>query len=78
MDLKVIFPYAQCGSHLAKRISDLKQNGTQKRHHFVAQVSIPFHMVSSVLLRVLASETTEWLPDWLSKNFNQSEGGFLS
>ena len=46
-------------AHLAKRISDLKQNGTQERHHFLAQFSIPFHMVCSDLLRVLASKTIE-------------------
>ena len=49
------------GSHLARRTSDLKQNKTvhKKRHHFPAQFSIPFHMVCSVLLRVLASKTIE-------------------
>ena len=31
----------------------------RKRHHFLAQFSIPFHMVCSVLLRVLASKTIE-------------------
>ena len=30
-----------------------------KRHHFLAQFSMPFHMVWSVLLRVLASKTIE-------------------
>ena len=29
----------------------------KKRHHFLAQFSIPFHMVWSVLLRVLAQKT---------------------
>ena len=32
-----------------------------KRHHFLAQFSIPFHMVWSVLLQVLAQKTTLWL-----------------
>ena len=31
----------------------------KKRHHFLAQFFIPFHMVCSVLLRVLASKTIE-------------------
>ena len=31
----------------------------RKRHHFLAQFSILFHMVCSVLLRVLASKTIE-------------------
>ena len=44
--------------HFSKPLSDLKQNGTQKRHHFLAQFSIPFHMVWSVLLRVVAQKTT--------------------
>ena len=29
----------------------------KKRHHFLAQFSMPFHMVHSVLLRVLAQKT---------------------
>ena len=51
----------------------------KKRHHFLAQFSIPFHMVCSVLLRVLASKTIKKeTSDCLSNNFNQSEDGFLS
>ena len=30
----------------------------KKRHHFLTQFSIPFHLVRSVLLRVLAQKTT--------------------
>ena len=45
---------------ISKRPSDLKQNGTQKKHHFLAQFSIPFYKVWSVLLRVLAQKTTFW------------------
>ena len=46
--------------HFSKRPSDLKLNGTQERqrHHFLAQFSIPFHMVWFVLLRVVAQKTT--------------------
>ena len=52
-------------SHLSKCQSDLKQNGTQKRHHFLAQFSMPFHMMWSVLLRVLARKNTIWLVEIL-------------
>ena len=45
--------------HLAKRPSDLKQNGTQKRHHFLAQFFILCHMICFILLRVEASQTIE-------------------
>ena len=41
----------------SKRQTDLKQNGSQKEHHFLAKFSIPFHMVWSVLLRELAKKT---------------------
>ena len=49
----------------------------KKRHHFLTQFSIPFHTMCSVLLQVLASKN-HWIKafDWLSRNFNQSEGGF--
>ena len=33
----------------------------KKRHHFLALFSIPFHMVWSALLRVVAQKTTFWL-----------------
>ena len=33
----------------------------KKGHQFLAQFSIPFHMVWSVLLRVVAQKTTLWL-----------------
>ena len=33
----------------------------KRRHHLLAQFSIPFHMVWSVLLRVVAQKTTFWL-----------------
>ena len=32
----------------------------KKKHHFLGQFSIPFHMVRSVLFRVLTSKTIEW------------------
>ena len=38
-----------------------EKNGTQIKHHFPAQFSIPFHMVSSVLLQVLAQKNISWL-----------------
>ena len=44
-------------AHLSKCPSDLKQNGTQEKHYFLAQFSIPIHMVWSILLRVLAKKT---------------------
>ena len=47
--------------HLSKRPSDLKQNYTQKRHQFLAKFSIPFHMVYSILLRVLQKPPSDWL-----------------
>ena len=37
----------------------------KKRHHFLAQFSMPFHMVWSVLLQVLAQKTTFWLVEIL-------------
>ena len=37
----------------------------KKRHSFLAQFSIPFHMVWSVLLRVLAQKNTFWLVEIL-------------
>ena len=43
------------------QIGQVTSNKTQKRHHFLAQFSIPFHMVWSVLLRVVAQKTTFWL-----------------
>ena len=45
-----IFPNAQVTSN--KMVH-------KKRHHFLAQFSIPFHRVCSVSLRVLASKTIE-------------------
>ena len=33
----------------------------KKRHHFLAQFSLPFHMVCSVLLRVSASKIIEYV-----------------
>ena len=46
--------------HLAKRPSDLKENGTQEKTPFSGAVFQPFHMVCSVLLRVLPSKTIDW------------------
>ena len=37
----------------------------KKRHCFLAQFSIPFHMVWSVLLRALAQKTTFWVVEIL-------------
>ena len=56
--------------HISKRLSDLKQDGTQKRHHFVAQFLIAFHIVWSILLRVVAQKTPS---DWLRFLDNKSE-----
>ena len=47
-------------SHLSKRPSDLKQNGTQKRHHFLEQFSKPFHKMCFILLWVVASKNIEY------------------
>ena len=47
-------------SHFSKRPSDLKQNGTQKRHHFLAALNT----LSHGLVRFVASaslKTTLWL-----------------
>ena len=43
-----------------------------KRHYFLAQFSTPFHMVWSVLLRVLAQKATFWLVEilWQKLLFN--------
>ena len=53
-DAAVTLPVA---SHLAKRLSDLKQNGTQEKTPFSGTVFIRFHMVCPILLRVVASKT---------------------
>ena len=48
-------------AHLSKRPIDLKQIGTQEKTPFLVQFSMPFHiMVCPVLMRVLASKTTEY------------------
>ena len=46
-------------SHLSKRSSDPQTKWSQEKNNFLAHFSIPFHMVCSVLLRVLASKTIE-------------------
>ena len=61
------------GSHLSKHPSDLKQNGTQEKLPFSGTV---FHALSHGVLRFVASVSFKNHPDWLSKNFNQSEGVF--
>ena len=43
--------------HLSKGTSDLKQKCTQLQHHFGTQFFMLFHMVWSILFRVLALET---------------------
>ena len=67
------------GPHLAKRPSDLKQNGTQEKIPFSGTV---FNTLSHDVLHFVASGSfkNHWIEasDWLSKNFNQSEGVFLS
>ena len=57
-------------SHLSKRLSDLKQNGTQKWHHFLEQFSIPFHKLWSVLLQVVAQKK-HFLTGWDNWTANQ-------
>ena len=49
--LEVLF-----GAHLSKGQTDLKQKGTQ-RSCFLAQFFMPFHIVWTVLLQVIASKT---------------------
>ena len=65
--------------HIAKRLSDLKQNGTHKKTPFSGTV---FQSLSHGVLRFVASVSfkNHWIEasDWLSKNLNQSESGFLS
>ena len=39
----------------------------KKRHYFLTQFSKPFHMIWSVLLRVLAQKSTFWLVEILSQ-----------
>ena len=66
-------------SHLAKRPSDLKQNGTQEKTPFSGRV---FYALSHGVLSFVASVSfkNHWIEasDWLVKNFNQPEGGFMS
>ena len=66
-------------SHLAKRPSDLKQNSTQVKTPFSGTV---LHTLTHGVLRFVASVSfkNHWIEasDWLSKNFRQPEGGFLS
>ena len=48
-------------------------------HQFLTQFSMPFHMVPSVLLSMVAIITTYFKEsDWLLKNFHQSENGLKS
>ena len=48
------------------------QTKNKKKNNVLAQYFIPFQMVGSVLLRMLAFKTTEILEvsNWLLKNFN--------
>ena len=66
-------------SHLAKRPSDLKQNGPQVKTPFSGKV---FQTLSHGVLRFVASVGFKnhriEASDWLVKNFNQPEGGFPS
>ena len=59
MKLFPLFTYLQAignllPTHLSKYKSELKQNGTQEDTLFLVQFPIPFHMVYSFLLRLLA------------------------
>ena len=63
-----------CLTHLAKRPSDLKQNGTHEKTQFSGTA---FHTISHGVLRFVASVSFKNVKR-LSKNFNQSKGGFLS
>ena len=46
-------------------------------HHFLAQFFVPFHMMGSILLGVLALKTNSIeASDWLLENFLQLESGF--
>ena len=66
-------------THLAKWPSDVKQNGTHEKTPFSGTV---FKTFSHVVLCFVASGSfkNHWIEAsyWLSKNFNQSEGGFIS
>ena len=64
--------------HLAKRPSDLKQNGTQVKAPFSGTV---FHTLSHGVFCFVVSGVSikdHWIEasDWLSKNIDQSEGVF--
>ena len=65
--------------HFAKCPSDVKQNGTQEKTPFSVT---DFHTLSHGVFRFVASVSfrNHWIDasDWLSKNFNHSEGVFLS
>ena len=62
---------------LSKRPSDLKQNGTHEK-----TPGTIFHTLSHGVFRFVATVSFKnhriQASDWLSKNFNQSEGSFLS
>ena len=66
-------------THLTKRPTDLKQNGTQEMTPFSGTV---FHTLSYDVFHFVACGSFKnhliVASDWLSKNLNQSEGGFLS
>ena len=66
-------------AHLSKRLSDLKQNGTQEKKPFSGSV---FHAFSQGMFRFVAivSSKNHWVEvsDWLTKNFNKIEGGLWS
>ena len=51
------------------------KNAHKLQHHFWAQFFMLFHMMWSILSGVLALKTVS---DWLLKNFNQGESGFLT
>ena len=60
-------------SHRSKGKSDRRKWCTKfrTRHHFLAQFFILFHMVRSVFLQVLVSETTFWQIEFFFQNSNQ-------
>ena len=66
-------------THLSKRRSDLRYNGTHEKKPFSAS---DFHALPFAVFRFVASVSFNnygiEASDWLSKNFNQSKGGFQS
>ena len=71
------FKCSFCRAHLSKVTSSLKQKCTQTPTSFLSTVFMLFHMVRSILFRVLALKTFRLeVSDWLMKNFDQWKSGF--